>query len=450
MNSGDELSVLHKDMAVLVVDDEPSIVAMMQAVLTKYGYTHVHFARTGLEALRLLGIDHPQHPGRFDHLQPVHIDLAIIDIMLPDITGFEICLAIKNKVSPHLPVILMTGYPIEAHHARFVESGADDFLAKPFHPPELVARLGLHLARKHKLDQAARLQSTTQPLVIPPDGNEFHDAYVNQLIGDYRILAPISWSGASMIFKAEAVADQQPCVIKILTRQALEYHDVVQRFAQETRIMKSLRHPNLVRILDTGNHDGSPYYVMEYILGKDLEAIVAERTGLPFDLLVSVVTALASALAYIHSLGIVHRDVKPKNLFLLDDGTVKLGDFGIAIVLGDLRVTQEGYTIGTPIYMAPEQFDGGRIGPASDIYSFGATLYHLITGQPPFAAESAMEMLNKHRTISPRPIASLRPGVPEGWERLVVERCLAKRADERPADMTAILADLKTLAQQPF
>jgi serine/threonine protein kinase len=435
-------------MSILVVDDEQSMIDMMSAVLQRSGFHQVHFARSGVEALKMLGIAHPQHRGRYEDVQPRHIDLAIVDIMLPDIMGFEICLAIKNQVSPHLPVILMTGYPIEAHHARFVESGADDFLSKPFHPPELVARLGLHLRRKLKQEEENRRQVTTQPHFKPIAGLAHLTALVDTAIAEYRVTEAMTWSGASMILKAVRQADGLPCVIKMLTRHALEYHDVLQRFTLETRIMRELEHPNVVRVLGAGHHEGCPYYVMEYLDGQNLEAIVGERDQVDDALLRRVAVALARALDYIHQQHVVHRDVKPKNVFLLQDGTVKLGDFGIAIVLGDLRVTREGYSIGTPIYMAPEQFDGGRVGVATDIYSYGATLYHLLTGQPPFSATSAMEMLRKHLTVTPAPLEELRPGLAPGWNDLVVRRCLAKRPEDRPASMADVLAALAALGAE--
>ena len=189
---------------------------------------------------------------------------------------------------------------------------------------------------------------------------------------------------------------------------------------------------------------------MEYFEGQNLETVISQQSPLPFELFANMAEHLAEALAYIHGLAVLHRDVKPKNVFVLADGSVRLGDFGIAVVLGETRLTQEGYGIGTPVYMAPEQFEGHEVGKAADIYSFGATLYHAISGQPPFTAQSAMEMLRKHMTLTPAPLSDHREGIPDAWQNLIVNRCLAKRPEDRPDSMAQILSELQDLRQHPF
>lgn len=439
----------NKSMSILIVDDEQSIIDMVTAVLARYGFTNVHVAHSGMEALRLAGVNQPQlRPG--DGTDGAReVDLALVDIMLPDISGFELCLSLKNEISPHLPVLLMTGYPIESQHAKLVESGADDFINKPFHPVELLARLNLHLTRKRELEQQARLEDTTQPQVPPPQTRQQQLSLIGQEVGPYVTIDAISWSGASMIFRAERLQDKFPCVIKMLTRHALDYEDVVRRFELETRIMRRLDHPHVIPVIDHGEFNGCPYYVMAYLEGRNLELIIAESQVIEASFVVRVAEELGEALQYIHQQQVIHRDLKPKNVFAESNGKVLLGDFGIAVILGDLRVTQEGYTIGTPFYMAPEQFECSEVTPATDIYAYGALLYHLIAGRPPFTASSAMEMMHKHVHVVPESLTRCRADLDPGWNDLIVNRCLAKQVGQRPASMDEVLARLSEL-DNPF
>ena len=147
----------------------------------------------------------------------------------------------------------------------------------------------------------------------------------------------------------------------------------------------------------------------------------------------------------IHKSGIIHRDIKLNNIHLCNDESVKLSDFGVAMKIGATRLTMPGYVIGTPIYMSPEQFDGGKVTHLSDVYSYGASLYHLVTGQPPFTAENVAQLMYKHKNGTPVPIKRLRENVPVGWNQLIVTRCLAKKPQDRPQSMIGIPDTLRDL-----
>ena len=160
---------------------------------------------------------------------------------------------------------------------------------------------------------------------------------------------------------------------------------------------------------------------------------------------ISLVSGIADSLLEAHQMGIIHRDIKPDNIMTTKSGRVKLTDFGISKSEDNSGLTGTQAWVGTLNYMAPEQFEGGDVTPSIDIYSFGATMYHLTTGLPPFTAGNAMELLRKHLREKPRPMSEMRHDLPSEWDELIVDRCLAKKADERPETMGEVLDTLKQL-----
>ncbi len=164
-----------------------------------------------------------------------------------------------------------------------------------------------------------------------------------------------------------------------------------ERFEREAEILKQLKHPNIIRLFGHGKHQKMPYYAMEYVEGQTLAEVLLRRGRLPWEEVVALGKQLCAALQHAHEHGIIHRDIKPSNLMVLPDGTLKLTDFGIAKDLDVTQLTSDNCTVGTAIYMSPEQCKGERtITHKSDLYSLGVVLYELLTGQKPFEATSAM------------------------------------------------------------
>ena len=229
-----------------------------------------------------------------------------------------------------------------------------------------------------------------------------------------------------MVYSVVDTNSGQKLVLKKLMKQVLEFPDVISRFNREIEIVKTINHPNICRFYDYGTIGECPYCVFEYIEGENLESILNRGPSLDFKTIRELANGIARALFQIHELGIIHRDIKLNNIFLSESGEVKLCDFGVAMKIGETRLTQHGYAIGTPTYMAPEQFNGVNLSYITDIYSYGATLYHLITGQPPFKGDSVVQLVHKHHCERPVALEILRQDVPKGWNRLVVDQCLAK------------------------
>ena len=209
----------------------------------------------------------------------------------------------------------------------------------------------------------------------------------------------------------------------------------VARVRQEAQAMGRLGgHGNIVTIHDIGEEDGQLSFVSELMAGWDIEGLIdrAENHQLSLDQAVRVATEVSHALEHAHTLGIIHRDVKPGNVWLTADGVAKLGDFGLAVALDRSRLTQAGMMVGTVSYMPPEQATGGEVGPRSDLYSLGAMLYEMVTGRPPFVGDESVAIIGQHLNTSPVAPTWHRPDCPPALETLIL-RLLEKDASKRPA-----------------
>jgi len=222
----------------------------------------------------------------------------------------------------------------------------------------------------------------------------------------------------------------------------------IARFRREAKAIATLRHPNILIVYDCGEQGGLEYIAMEYVAGG---ALAKRLTGTPFPWkrAVSLAIGVGQALAFAHSHGIVHRDVKPGNVLLPTEDWPLLADFGLAKLKyhHGRSLTDPGISIGTPAYISPEQALGGEVDHRTDIYALGVMLFEMVTGQVPFQATKTFDMLLKHISEPPPSLRSLAPEAPEALERIVL-RALAKEPDERYQDMANMVADLEALG--PF
>ncbi|MBK1785941.1 protein kinase domain-containing protein [Prauserella cavernicola] len=200
----------------------------------------------------------------------------------------------------------------------------------------------------------------------------------------YRLLAPIGRGGMGVVWRARDERLDRPVAVKVLLVDSGADEQAMRRAMREGRVAAKLRHPHAIMVHDVVEHDGKPCLVMEFLPAKSLAAVLAERGPLPADEIARLGAQVASALAAAHAEGIVHRDVKPANVLLADDGTAKIADFGISRAVGEATVTGAGLIAGTPAYLAPEVAAGGEASFASDVFSLGATLYAALEGRPPF------------------------------------------------------------------
>ncbi len=334
-----------------------------------------------------------------------------------------------------------------------------------------------------------------------PRQPEAHDT--TQYLGRYRVLEKLGEGGQGVVFRALDPVNQSVVAIKVLRSDRAGNEVVLRRFRKEARLMIEANNPHVVNLLDQNEHDGIPYLVLEFVAGTNLAQVLERKARLDVPEALRIMAGVARGLAQAHERGIVHRDIKPSNILLLDqvaetagslaetiqadspleqtisarspgggpesplptnsdartatlvDGEnddsarprVKITDFGLArhvIDTESLAMTDAGALLGTPHYMAPEQWTGRGVDPRTDVYAMGATLFHVLAGQPPFTGETRDLLCQQHCNEQPASLELLNTSVSEGLAR-AVERALSKSPDDRFPDAAAMLRDLEAL-----
>jgi len=295
-----------------------------------------------------------------------------------------------------------------------------------------------------------RIFSNPTPRVLTPPGFDSspgvrRDADGSEFFGEYRLLAPLGRGGMASVYKAERRGEV--CALKRPLPAFLDEPEFLERFQREAEIGRTLHHPNIVRILERGDVEGVPYFTMELVPGETLAAHLHHTGALDPRLATGIVVQVAEALDYAHLKGVVHRDLKPSNVMVLEDGMVKVMDYGIARARRFEGLTVTGAFLGSPEYVAPEAIEGQVIDARSDLYSLGVIFYETLTGRRPFSADTPFAVLRKHLTEDPPPPSQFRQGLPPELERIVL-RLLDKHAEKRHAGAEELVLELRDFLNQ--
>ena len=333
-----------------------------------------------------------------------------------------------------------------AERANFLKSacGGDE---------ELCREVGVLLAYQEKagkfmdapaMDVAARMLARSKDRKL-----------AGSQLGPYEILSLLGAGGMGEVYLARDSRLERTVAVKVLPAELIDNRERLKRFVQEAKAASSLNHPNIITIYDIGSEGGIDFVVMEHVAGKTLDQWIP-RKGMRLNETLKLAIQMADALAKAHSAGIVHRDLKPTNVMVTDNGLVKVLDFGLAKlteVLGNVEgvtrtlqsLTEEGMIVGTVSYMSPEKAEGKKVDARSDIFSFGAVLYEMVTGQKAFQGDSKLSTLTAVLKQEPKPISQLVPSVPRDLEKIIA-RCLRKDPSRRfqtMADLKVTLEELK-------
>ncbi|MBX3200282.1 MAG: response regulator [Labilithrix sp.] len=409
-------------MRVLAADDDQGILNVLERCLKSWGY-EVTVAHDGVEAWRVLkSEDAPR--------------IVVMDWDMPGLAGLEVCRLLRT--TPHgeeVYVVMLTGRQEKADLIEALEAGADDFLSKPFHPRELQLRLA-----KGVTFQTSRLALQTAARGAPPSGST--------LGGKYRLERQIAEGGMASVWIGVHLNLGINVAIKFMKPGLAETPDYAS-FEREARAAAQLRTEHIVRVYDHGvAHDGAPYLVMEYLAGESIGDRIDRVGPLPPAEVVSMVEQISRALAEAHTRGIIHRDVKPENILLVDDpdrphGCAKLVDFGLARSRQSTATTEGGLISGTPSYMTPEHLRAqAPPNPALDLWGLAATAFTALTGTVPFDGETLSEIM-KSVCVAPLPVpSSLNAALPPEIDAWFAQACARSPKDrfQTPAELSASFA----------
>ena len=262
-------------------------------------------------------------------------------------------------------------------------------------------------------------------------------------VKDFYILRRLGRGAMAEVYLAQQVSLARQVAFKVLNEDLARDPNYVRRFNHEARAAAALVHAGIVQIYEVGEDHGIHYIAQEYVAGSNLAEVARGSGSLSPQLTLDILRQVTSALCKASTEGIVHRDIKPENIMLAKTGEVKVADFGLARVASDsgVNLTQIGVTMGTPLYMSPEQIEGRELDSRSDIYSLGCTAYHMLAGRPPFTGDTPLGVAVQHLNQTPPPLEKVRPGTPPRLAQLV-EQMMAKKPADRFLDPPALLNEL--------
>ena len=275
------------------------------------------------------------------------------------------------------------------------------------------------------------------------------DKYIGKrLDGRYEIKEIIGVGGMAVVYKAYDNIDDRMVAVKILKEELLADDDLRRRFKNESKAIAVLSHPNIVKVYDVSFGDRLQYLVMEYIDGITLKEYIAQQKVIGWKDALHFTVQILRALQHAHDKGIVHRDIKPQNIMLLSDGTIKVTDFGIARFARNEQRTMTDKAIGSVHYISPEQARGDVTDAKSDIYSVGVLLYEMLTGRLPFEADSAVSVAIMQMQSTPKMPREINPEIPEGLEEITI-KAMQKEPKMRYQSAAEMLADIERFKLDP-
>jgi len=445
--------------SILVVDDNPNNLELLRAVLEQEGHS-VHMENDGLAALRAA------QDGQFD--------LALIDVRMPRMNGYELCELLKaDPRTRHMPVIFLSALSDVTDKIAAFESGGIDYIVKPFKVAEVVARVATQLKvsathrrlassneelrKQNEAFQAKREERAAAPT---PTTNPLAELEARGVLdGKYELAGLIGHGGFGVVYRGRHLVLDRPVAIKLIRTGEQTSPGDAERFRMEGVSACRVDHPNAVLVLDAGmTRTGLLYLVMELLEGRSMRAEIAAQKRMNVGQCVRISERIASVLAAAHAKGVIHRDVKPDNVFLHVgqglDPVVKVVDFGIAKLMSDparTPNTARGMMVGTPEYLAPERLLSRPYDGRADVYALGCTMFEAITGRPPFVPnrEAPWLVAASHIGDPAPPIVNLEPSVPMELAALI-HAALEKDPDDRPtaAQFQARLAEILPLSEE--
>lgn len=294
-------------------------------------------------------------------------------------------------------------------------------------------------------DAASKTQGQAPAKTIAPVTDPSLPDLTGRTLGDYQILRRLGVGGMGQVYLARQLSLKREVALKLLRDELNKNPTALMRFQAEAEAVAKLNHPNIVHIHQMGEVEGLRFMALEYVEGRNLRDHLARKGPPDLPITLSIIRQVVLAIQQAHEYGIVHRDIKPENILITRKVEVKVTDFGLSRYFAGetpaLNLTQSGITLGTPLYMSPEQVQGHAVDHRSDIYSLGVTCYHLLAGEPPFRGATAFDVALKHVQDQPQPLGELCPDLPADLCGMI-HKMMAKNPNDRYASAREILRDL--------
>ncbi len=377
------------------MDDDGVCLAMLGAWLRRRGYDVCAYADPA-EALERLELDLPA--------------AVITDMRMPGLSGLDVVTRVRERLREHAPPVLVVSASDEEHLlSEAFRLGATDYLIKPVNEAELAAKLGRAL-RPSKAEQAW--------------------GSIPSAVGPWRLGACIGRGGTAAVFEATRGDDPTRRALKVVWPHLTGSTETMLRFRREIDTLCELAHPRLVRFVESGREEGCFYYVMDLLPGGTLRGRIRREGPRPPGEVVRLLGELAAAIGYLHERGLVHRDVKPGNIYFDAEGGAVLGDLGLARRLPDRGITLSREFIGTPLYLAPEVFRSPDFDPSVDLYALGVTAYEALLGRAPLDDRDPVTLIAAILERGLPPVRETLPDLPGPLADLL-ERLVAPDPAER-------------------
>ncbi|MCB9892812.1 MAG: protein kinase [Planctomycetes bacterium] len=388
---------------ILIADDSRELRTVLSAQLRKLGFD-VQVAVDGQDAIE-----------RSRTFKPT---LVIMDIMMPKMSGLQATKKMRdNPDMVHTPIILMSQLGEEQDVVEGIEAGADEYLVKPFRQAELAARVRILLRKAHGANK--KLDETTAQGLEAAEENDAVRRFketgqiVSKDFAGFTIIDKLGQGGTATVYRAMEPVNLKPVALKIISPFAAVKEGFLKRLTRSNEIAVKLVHPHIVRTYTMGEYQDVHFMVQELVEGHALDSHLHEEGGKLAEAGARrYMMHIAEAIQFLESKELIHRDIKPGNIYVSHDDVAKLGDFGLSRLRDDLGQTAEGYLLGTPHYISPEQANGDKqIDSRSDMYALGATFFHLLSGEPLFPGDNLQQVVLSHLTKARPRLEDVAPDV---------------------------------------